>query len=394
MKKSISIFAAAILMLLLPLTASAAARDTIKIVGSSTVYPFATVVAERFGKSTKFNTPVIESTGSGGGLKLFCKGIGVEHPDITNASRRIKQKEIDNCAKAGVTDIIEIKIGYDGIVIANSKKADVLALTKRQIFLALAPEIPHPNGAKQLIKNPNVTWRDVDSSLPNIKIEVLGPPPTSGTRDAFAELAMEGGCKTFKWLKDIKKENKKRYKAICRSVREDGPYIEAGENDNLIVQKLNANPNALGVFGYSFLIFSLSTIMSGAIFPFSASPQSWVMRAWAFLATVGEADSPAVGREAITPTRRSTSSTPMRHFTVTGIVTADCMAVTHAATSGGSFIRQAPKEPDCTLGLGQPTLRLISSKPNASPRRAARDNKSGSQPPNCNATGLSSACMG
>ena len=134
MKKSITIFAAAILMLLLPLTASAAARDTIKIVGSSTVYPFATVVAERFGKSTKFNTPVIESTGSGGGLKLFCKGIGVEHPDITNASRRIKQKEIDNCAKAGVTDIIEIKIGYDGIVIANSKKADVLALTKRQIF--------------------------------------------------------------------------------------------------------------------------------------------------------------------------------------------------------------------------------------------------------------------
>ncbi len=240
-------------MLLLPLTASAAARDTIKIVGSSTVYPFATVVAERFGKSTKFNTPVIESTGSGGGLKLFCKGIGVEHPDITNASRRIKQKEIDNCAKAGVTDIIEIKIGYDGIVIANSKKADVLALTKRQIFLALAPEIPHPNGAKQLIKNPNVTWRDVDSSLPNIKIEVLGPPPTSETRDAFAELAMEGGCKTFKWLKDIKKENKKRYKAICRSVREDGPYIEAGENDNLIVQKLNANPKALGVFGYSFL---------------------------------------------------------------------------------------------------------------------------------------------
>ena len=265
MTNSRSIFAAAILMLLLPLTASAAARDTIKIVGSSTVYPFATVVAERFGKSTKFNTPVIESTGSGGGLKLFCKGIGVEHPDITNASRRIKQKEIDNCAKAGVTDIIEIKIGYDGIVIANSKKADVLALTKRQIFLALAPEIPHPNGAKQLIKNPNVTWRDVDSSLPNIKIEVLGPPPTSGTRDAFAELAMEGGCKTFKWLKDIKKENKKRYKAICRSVREDGPYIEAGENDNLIVQKLNANPKALGVFGYSFLVENSDSIQGSFV---------------------------------------------------------------------------------------------------------------------------------
>ena len=252
------------LMATMSFTASAA-RDTIKIVGSSTVYPFATVVAERFGKSTKFNTPVIESTGSGGGLKLFCKGVGVEHPDITNASRRIKQKEIDLCAKAGITDIIEIKIGYDGIVVANSKRADTLSLTKRQIFLALAPEIPHPNGAKQLIKNPHKTWKDVDSSLPDVAIEVLGPPPTSGTRDAFGELAMEGGCKTFKWLKDIKKENKKRYKAICRSVREDGPYIEAGENDNLIVQKLNANPKAVGVFGYSFLVENSDSIQGSFV---------------------------------------------------------------------------------------------------------------------------------
>ena len=264
MKKSISIIAALIVMATMSFTASAA-RDTIKIVGSSTVYPFATVVAERFGKSTKFNTPVIESTGSGGGLKLFCKGIGVEHPDITNASRRIKQKEIDLCAKAGITDIIEIKIGYDGIVVANSKRADTLSLTKRQIFLALAPEIPHPNGAKQLIKNPHKTWKDVDSSLPDVAIEVLGPPPTSGTRDAFGELAMEGGCKTFKWLKDIKKENKKRYKAICRSVREDGPYIEAGENDNLIVQKLNANPKAVGVFGYSFLVENSDSIQGSFV---------------------------------------------------------------------------------------------------------------------------------
>ena len=245
--------------------ANAASRDTIKIVGSSTVYPFATVVAERFGKSTKFKTPVIESTGSGGGLKLFCKGIGISHPDITNSSRRIKQNEIDNCAKAGIEEIIEIKIGYDGIVLANSKESNVLSLTKRQIFLALAPEIPHPNGAKQLIKNPNITRKDVDASLPNTKIEVLGPPPTSGTRDAFAELAMEGGCKTFKWLKDLKKENKKRYKAICRSVREDGPYIEAGENDNLIVQKLTANPKALGVFGYSFLIENSDSIQGSYI---------------------------------------------------------------------------------------------------------------------------------
>ena len=246
-------------------TANSAARDTIKIVGSSTVYPFATVVAERFGKTTKFNTPVIESTGSGGGLKLFCKGIGVEHPDITNASRRIKQKEIDNCAAAGITDITEIKIGYDGIVMANSRKGPKFSLTKRQIFLALAPRIPHPNGAEQLIENPNKTWKDVDASLPNIAIEVLGPPPSSGTRDAFAELAMEGGCKTFGWLKAIKKENKKKYKGICRSVREDGPYIEAGENDNLIVSKLNANPDALGVFGYSFLDQNSDTIQGNKV---------------------------------------------------------------------------------------------------------------------------------
>ena len=245
--------------------ADAAARDTIKIVGSSTVYPFATVVAERFGKKTKYNTPVIESTGSGGGLKLFCKGIGIEYPDITNASRRIKASEIKNCAESGITEITEIKIGYDGIVIANSRKGPKLSLTKRQIFLALSPMVPNPNGSETLIKNPNKTWNDVDSSLPNIAIEVLGPPPSSGTRDAFAELAMEGGCKTFTWLKNIKNEDSQKYKSICRSVREDGPYIEVGENDNLIVSKLNANPNALGVFGYSFLDQNSDTIQGSSV---------------------------------------------------------------------------------------------------------------------------------
>jgi len=242
-----------------------AARDTIKIVGSSTVYPFATVVAERFGKKTKFNTPVIESTGSGGGLKLFCKGIGVQHPDITNSSRRIKASEIANCASSGITEITEIKIGYDGIVVSNSKKGPKFKLTKQQIFLALAPMIPNPNGSEVLIKNPHKTWYDVDPSLPKINIEVLGPPPSSGTRDAFAELAMEGGCKTFTWLKEIKDQDKDRYKGICRSVREDGPYIEVGENDNLIVAKLNANPNALGVFGYSFLDQNSDSIQGSAI---------------------------------------------------------------------------------------------------------------------------------
>ena len=232
---------------------ASAARDYINIVGSSTVYPFATVVAEQFGKTTHFKTPKIESTGSGGGMKLFCTGVGVEHPDITNASRRIKKSEFDKCQSNGVTDILEVKIGYDGIVIANSKKGSPIKLTRKDIFLALAKDIPDPSGAEKLIPNPHQTWHDVNPALPKIKIEVLGPPPTSGTRDAFVELAMEGGGKKFGWIKDMKKKDKKAYKRICHTVREDGAYIEAGENDNLIVQKLDANPNAVGIFGFSFL---------------------------------------------------------------------------------------------------------------------------------------------
>ena len=230
---------------------TAQARDQIRIVGSSTVYPFSTAVAETFGKTTKFKTPVVESTGSGGGLKLFCAGIGTEHPDMTNASRRIKQSEVERCGKNGVTGVTEIKIGYDGIVMANSKKSDRMQITRKQIFLALAKDIPAGEG--KLIPNPHKTWKDVDPSLPDVKIEVLGPPPTSGTRDAFAELALEGGCKKIGWLKAMKKTDKKKYKAICHSIREDGGYVEAGENDVLIVRKLEANPNAFGVFGYSFL---------------------------------------------------------------------------------------------------------------------------------------------
>ncbi len=231
----------------------AASRDNINIVGSSTVYPFATVVAEKFGKTTQFKTPKIESTGSGGGMKLFCAGVGVEHPDITNASRRIKKTEFETCQKNGVKEILEVKIGYDGIAVANSKKAEQLKLSRRDIYLALAKDVPAADGSHKLVPNPYKTWKDVNASLPNIKIEVLGPPPTSGTRDAFAELAMEGGCKKIDWIKAMKHEDKKAYKAACHTVREDGPYIEAGENDNLIVQKLEANPNALGIFGFSYL---------------------------------------------------------------------------------------------------------------------------------------------
>ena len=235
---------------LLAVTA-AEARDQIRIVGSSTVFPFSTAVAEEFGRTAGFKTPVVESTGSGGGLKLFCNGVGTEHPDITNASRRIKSSEVERCAKNGVTDIVEVKIGFDGIVLANSRKAPQMQITRKQLFLALAKDVPGPDG--KLMPNPHKTWNEIDPSLPSTKIEVLGPPPTSGTRDAFAELALEGGCKAFPDIKAMKKQDKKRYKAICHSVREDGAYVEAGENDNLIVQKLEANPDAYGVFGFSFL---------------------------------------------------------------------------------------------------------------------------------------------
>jgi len=231
---------------------AADARDQIRIVGSSTVFPFSTVVAEQFGKTTAFKTPVVESTGSGGGFKLFCAGSGDENPDITNASRRIKSSEVAKCAKNGITEITEIKIGYDGIAVANSKKAQKFNLSVKDLFLALAKDVPTGVDGKTQ-PNPNKTWHDVRADLPNVKIEVLGPPPTSGTRDAFAELAMQGGCKTFAWIKALKKADKKAYKALCHTVREDGAYIEAGENDNLIVQKLEANPNALGIFGFSFL---------------------------------------------------------------------------------------------------------------------------------------------
>jgi phosphate transport system substrate-binding protein len=229
------------------------ARDYISIVGSSTVYPFATVVAEQFGKTTQFKTPKIESTGSGGGFKLFCAGVGTENPDITNASRAMKKSEFETCQSNGVKDIVEVKIGYDGIVVANAKKAAPLKLTRKDLFMALAKEVPDPSGGQKTVANPYKTWKDVNPALPDVKIEVLGPPPTSGTRDAFVELAMEAGAKEIDWLKALGKSDKKKFKGIAHTVREDGAYIEAGENDNLIVQKLEANPRALGIFGFSFL---------------------------------------------------------------------------------------------------------------------------------------------
>ena len=230
-----------------------ASRDYIQIVGSSTVYPFATVVAEKFGRISGFKTPIIESTGSGGGMKLFCDGVGESYPDITNSSRRIKSSEFEKCQANGVKDVIEVKVGYDGIVLGNSNEVDQLELTLKDIFLALAKDVPNPDGSESTVPNPYSTWKEVNAALPDSEIEVLGPPPTSGTRDAFAELALEGGCKTFDWIKALKKKDKNRYKSLCHTVREDGAYVEAGENDNLIVQKLRENEKALGVFGFSFL---------------------------------------------------------------------------------------------------------------------------------------------
>ena len=264
MKQLTSITIAAATAVALGTSVAATARDSISIVGSSTVYPFATVVAEKFGKTTTFKTPTIESTGSGGCAKLFCTGVGVTHPDVTNASRRMKKSEFEKCSANGV-EVIEVLIGFDGITVANSKKASQLSLTRKDLFLALAKEVPNPNGSESLVANPYKTWKDVNPALPSVSIEVLGPPPTSGTRDAFAELAMEGGCKKFAWIKAMKKKDKKAYKGICHTIREDGAYVEAGENDNLIIQKLEKNPNALGIFGFSFLEENSSKVQGSLV---------------------------------------------------------------------------------------------------------------------------------
>lgn len=225
------------------------ARNQIRAVGSSTVYPFVTVAAEAFGKKTSFKTPIIESTGTGGGFKLFCAGVGEAYPDLSNASRAIKKSEVKMCESNGVSGITEIKIGYDGIVIANSIVEKHYDLTLSELFLALARQVPVKG---KLVENPNKKWSDVNKSLPNVAIEVYGPPPTSGTRDAFVELVMEKACKDLPAFKEAYPDKKKRKKA-CHLLREDGAFIEAGENDNLIVQKLVNNPYALGIFGFSFL---------------------------------------------------------------------------------------------------------------------------------------------
>lgn len=248
----------AVLLAALALTSTAQARE-IRVVGSSTVYPFTTIVGEAF--AAEGNTaPVIESTGTGGGMKLFCAGTGESHPDFTNASRAIKSSEKEKCAANGVT-ALEMKVGYDGIVFANSKSAQALEITPRELFQALAKDVPQDNG--KTIPNPFTHWNQINPKFPAIKIEVLGPPPSSGTRDAWVELVMEAGCKSYKWVKELK--DKKAFQGICHGIREDGAYVEAGENDNLIIQKLANNPDAFGIFGFSFLDQNTDVIQGSPI---------------------------------------------------------------------------------------------------------------------------------
>lgn len=227
--------------------AGAQARAQIRVVGSSTVFPFVTTVAERFGRNTEFRTPVVEATGTGGGIRLLCSGIGARHPDIVNASRRMKPSELADCEAAGIDAVTEVKIGYDGVVLASSRASDPIDVTRAQLYLALAHRVP-VGGA--IVTNPYRRWSDIDPSLPDRPIRVYGPPPTSGTRDAFVELVMEAGCAGFEAVRSLPEEERK---ALCAQVREDGVFVEAGENDNLIVQRLTANPEAVGIFGYSFL---------------------------------------------------------------------------------------------------------------------------------------------
>ena len=244
-------------LLMLSFASYAQARDQIKIVGSSTVYPYATVVAEQFGKKGSFKTPVIESTGTGGGMKLFCAGIGVNHPDITNASRAIKTKEKALCEKNGVKDIIEVVVGNDGITFSHSVKAPDADFTKEQLWRALAAKVDVDG---KLVENPYQKWSDIDASLPNKKIEILIAPPTSGTRDAWNSLVMNKGCS--KVAKSLFGDKAKKE---CVKMREDGYAVEAGENDTLIVQKLSANPDAYGFFGYSYLLANKDKIKAAAV---------------------------------------------------------------------------------------------------------------------------------
>lgn len=257
------------------LTVSLSARDQIKIVGSSTVYPFSSAVAEELGATTKYPTPVVESTGSGGGMKLFCAGNGLNTPDVTNASRRMKTKEFVMCEKNGVTDITEAVVGYDGIAFAQDKTNKPFDITREQLALAVAEKVPSKDG-KSLIANPYKKWSDIDASLPNREIIIYGPPKSSGTRDAFEELVMQKTFKKMSVYTDLYKMDKKANKKYKKYsvVRQDGVYVPSGENDNIIVQKLTKNKNAFGIFGFSFLVENEDKLAGATINKVEPTPEN------------------------------------------------------------------------------------------------------------------------
>jgi phosphate transport system substrate-binding protein len=253
----------------------AQARDQIHIVGSSTVYPFSSYVAEELGATTQFKTPVVESTGSGGGMKLFCAGDGLDTPDFTNASRRMKETEFKNCVENGVTDITEIIVGYDGIALAQSKSTKPLKLTRKEILLAVAAEVPGKDGS-HLIPNPYHYWDEINPELPHRKITFYGPPTSSGTRDAFEELTMMSVAKKMAVYTDLHKSDKKKNKKYEKyhQIRQDGVYVPSGENDNLIVRKLVKDAEALGIFGYSYLAENSDRIATATIDDVAPSPEA------------------------------------------------------------------------------------------------------------------------
>jgi phosphate transport system substrate-binding protein len=241
---------------------AAGVRDRISIVGSSTVFPFSSAAAEQFSAGGRFATPKVESTGTGAGMSIFCKGTGAGSPDITNASRPMKLSEFQSCQRNGVKEIVQVKIGYDGIVIANAKNGADFSLTPRQLYLGLAKQLPV--GGK-LVPNFTKNWSDVDKSLPNVPINVMGPPPTSGTRDAFLEIVMEGGARTIATMDNLRSNNEAKFKTLTHQIREDGAWKDAGENDNLIVQALTRNPSMLGIFGFSFYEENMDKVQAAPV---------------------------------------------------------------------------------------------------------------------------------
>ncbi len=249
-----------------PFSQAAPPRDYVVITGSSTAYPFATVVAERVGKTTGFRTPQVNAFGSGGGIRQFCGGIGPRYPDIVLASRRMRPTEVTDCHQNRVLELVELKFGYDGIIIAAADKVGPkLSLTPRDIYQAIARDVPDPDGGQTLVRNPHRTWKQINPALPDVPVKVYGPPPTSGTRDVLAELGMERGCLSFPLLSTMRGEDPARFRAACHAVREDGAYIDSGENDNIIIKKILADPAAVGIFGFNFYDQNLDRVRAAQV---------------------------------------------------------------------------------------------------------------------------------